>query len=598
MIQVGSSETRRGGMVRVCRVAGRKSLPFRTTSGFRRFLGTFFVFALAIAARGAEFYVAPNGSSSGDGSLARPWNLSTGLGQPASVRPGDTIWLRGGVYATGNIMVGLRGTAAAPITVAQYPGERATIDIRGSARGFFFTDAPNPSGAAYVNFKNFEMTDSDPNRAGGRPVAVLVRLSDHLKFINLVVHDTGIAFDLNNEATNTEVYGSLVYYCDDQSDPRGYAHGIYIQNISGYKKAIDNIIFSNSGLGLHAYPHQGDSALLDVSLIGNIAFNGGSVGSYPPAPDILIGGDAIALNPLVDSNLTYKSSTAAVWNQQLGLASGCSSATVTNNYFVGTTVATACTSGLRMTGNSFYGQILSQTSYGATPSAINMASYPGNTFTSSRPSGTRVFVRPNQYDAGRANIAVYNWDRQGSVDVSLGGIVPVGAVYEVRNAQDFFGAPVVAAVYGGGSVRLPLTGLSTASPVGLLAPNPSGPDFNAFVVVTLSGGSPAPTPPPATPPPATPTPTPTPTPNPGPPVTGTPPPSPTPTPTRTPTPNPSGTPVPWWVVPTASPTPAAPTGPTPPPNSTPTPAPPPSSRITRAPSPRPSRPVIRLVPKR
>ena len=50
----------------------------------------------ASGVRAAEFYVAPNGSPSGSGSFANPWNLQTALNQPASVHPGDTIWLRGG----------------------------------------------------------------------------------------------------------------------------------------------------------------------------------------------------------------------------------------------------------------------------------------------------------------------------------------------------------------------------------------------------------------------------------------------------------------------------------------------------------------------
>jgi hypothetical protein len=88
---------------------------------------------------------------------------------------------------------------------------------------------------------------------------------------------------------------------------------------------------------------------------------------------------------------------------------------------------------------------------------------------------------------GRANIAVYNWDRSGFIDVDLGSIVPRGAVYEVRNAQNYFGAPVVAAVYNGGLVRVPLSGLSVVSPNGIPAAFPTGPDFNVFVVVTLAG---------------------------------------------------------------------------------------------------------------
>src|ERR1700730_12218677 len=262
-------------------------------------LAVFVGLAFPALAGATSFYVSPTGGSSADGSIGGPWDLATALPAPAAVHPGDTIWLRGGIYTFpqgGNILCGLRGTAAAPITVAQYPGERATLDIAGAAMGLFFTTSPNPTGPAYVNFKNFEVTDSDTNRNTQRPVGIYVRTSDHLKFINLIVHDTGIGFDLNTQATNTEVYGSLVYYCSDGGNPNGMAHGIYIQNVSGYKKAIDNIVFNNSGFGIHAFPHSDDSSLLNVTLTGNIAFNNGSLGSSTPHPDILLGGDAIAIS--------------------------------------------------------------------------------------------------------------------------------------------------------------------------------------------------------------------------------------------------------------------------------------------------------------
>lgn len=76
---------------------------------------------------GLSFYVAPNGSPSGNGSLANPWDLQTALNQPASVVAGSTIYLRGGTYL-GKFDSQLTGTAAAPITVQSYPGEWAVID--------------------------------------------------------------------------------------------------------------------------------------------------------------------------------------------------------------------------------------------------------------------------------------------------------------------------------------------------------------------------------------------------------------------------------------------------------------------------------------
>ncbi len=284
----------------------------------------------------------------------------------------------------------------------------------------------------------------------------------------------GIGFDLNTEATNTEVYGSLVYTATDDT-PILRAAGATSRTASiskmspGYKKAMDNLS-SKLRLGIHAFPHVSDSSLLNVSVVGNILFNNGMLGDRPPRTDLLVGGDAVAISPVINANATYKAAPGNLWNNRFGLSAGCTNPTVTNNYFVGTTAWTKCTSGLILAGNTFYGLTYSQTTYGAPVTALDVKAFPNNAYTTTRPTGARVLVRKNQYEAGRANIAVYNWDRKSFIDVDLGSIVPRGAVYEVRNAQDYFGAPVVAAVYSGGLVRIPLTGLSVASPNGILAP--------------------------------------------------------------------------------------------------------------------------------
>ncbi len=76
---------------------------------------------------GREFYVSPNGRPAGDGTASRPWDLATALSGSKGIRPGDTIWLRGGTYA-GTYRSRLTGTAQDPVLVRQYPGERAVID--------------------------------------------------------------------------------------------------------------------------------------------------------------------------------------------------------------------------------------------------------------------------------------------------------------------------------------------------------------------------------------------------------------------------------------------------------------------------------------
>ena len=83
---------------------------------------------------------------------------------------------------------------------------------------------------------------------------------------------------------------------------------------------------------------------------------------------------------------------------------------------------------------------------------------------------------------------IYNWTRQASVAVALSGVLPVGARYEIRNVQDFFGTPVASGTYGGGTVSIPMSGVTAVQPIGgaSTAPPRTGPDFDAFVVVVLA----------------------------------------------------------------------------------------------------------------
>src|SRR5262249_51206956 len=99
-------------------------------------------------------------------------------------------------------------------------------------------------------------------------------------------------------------------------------------------------------------------------------------------------------------------------------------------------------------------------------------------YSAGAPTGVKVFVRPNRYERGRANIAVYNWDRTSVVEVNLDGVLEPGKQFEVRNAQDYFGAPVFKGVFDGRPVRLPMTGLNAPGPIGMrTSAPPTGPEF-------------------------------------------------------------------------------------------------------------------------
>jgi hypothetical protein len=96
-----------------------------------------------------------------------------------------------------------------------------------------------------------------------------------------------------------------------------------------------------------------------------------------------------------------------------------------------------------------------------------------------------VVVRPNQYEAGRANIIVYNWALQSSVSVDLSSVLHPGEGFVVRNVQDFYGPPVVTGTYSGGALSLPMAGITAAAPLGRSYSSPAvtGPTFQVFVVM-------------------------------------------------------------------------------------------------------------------
>jgi len=134
------------------------------------------------AATGPAHYVDPvRGADSQDGSRQKPWKtLGHALRQ---LRPGDTLYLRGGVYWE-RVTAAPQGTPEAPITVCSYPGELAVLD--GGHREFF----QNPAGAwepvAAGAPDEYRSTKSYPDiQVGGNFGDSLVPLRMYGSFVDL-----------------------------------------------------------------------------------------------------------------------------------------------------------------------------------------------------------------------------------------------------------------------------------------------------------------------------------------------------------------------------------------------------------------------------
>jgi hypothetical protein len=257
-----------------------------------------------------------------------------------------------------------------------------------------------------------------------------------------------------------------------------------------------------------------------ITLDGNVAFNAGALQAVRAYRDWIVGVDAPASSAdriILKNNMGYAPPGSAAFNQvQIGRDGVNGSVALLNNYFPQGLVMNNWTIAA-VTGNTFVGQstnhvvALNQTQV-PLATAWNVNSYlrsaeggnfqvnsneygfndwqsatgydQNSSYVALNLSGTKVFVRPNRYEAGRANIIVYNWDNLSHVSVDVSPVMATNAAYEVRNAEDFFAPPVLSGVFDGQPLNLPMTGLTVAVPNGpLRTPPPTGPTLNVFILL-------------------------------------------------------------------------------------------------------------------
>jgi len=476
--------------------------------------------SLSTPVAATEFFVAPDGATTADGSKERPWNLATAVSHPQSVRPGDTIWLRGGTYR-GGYLSELKGTAEKPIIVRQMPNSRVILDLKPREAG---DNGLLDIRGEYATYWGFEATCSDPKRetqlSGSWPDDIqrggIVSRGSHIRLINLVVHDTG-GIAAWSEGEGGEVYGCLIYYNGWKGPDRAHGHAIYAQNLHGTKRLIDNVVFWQFGYGIHCYGSP-KASLQGFHVEGNAGFKNNSLSSPDGcSTDIYIGGQTPAKRITITNNYTNG-------GLRCGYPWGVMSedATITDNYLVGglyvrdfrqltvignTVIAPDSvawlegskeldTSPYKWDKNNYFrtgkewaslilrvGEKTRGVEFAGWQSATGIDAH--STCTQSQPTGTHVFVRPNKYEPGRANIIVYNWDEQKTVDVDLSNVLMPGQKYRIVGAQNFFGQPVTEGKYDGKPVPVPMQPAQIVQPVGMpdLKLPPLQPKFGVFVAL-------------------------------------------------------------------------------------------------------------------
>jgi len=437
--------------------------------------------------------VSPTGTSSGDGTAAKPWDLRTALSHPSKVKAGDTIFVRGGTYR-GIFTSTLTGTSSAPIVVRAAHGERATIDANGGSGTILKINGGD------AVFWGLEVTDSRRTITGKRGSGVEL-YGPRTKLVNMVIHDAtenGVGFWTS--ATDAEIYGSLIYNNGFQSPERGSGHGIYSQNKSGVKRIVDNVVFNQYGWGVHIYGST-TASLVGYHVEGNTVLNNGAISSVGGQNNVLIGGGSPASNITVTNNVVYRSPSYSGVGMRLGYQASPAwnqDVTVRNNVVFdrGQALIIGNWRNAKVSGNTLAGYLLATLTV-ADPAVVGAYDWRDNTHlgsagstswmfgttrytwadwrsrsriggsdrVSSTPSTPQVIVRPNRYEAGRANIVVVNWSGAGSASADVSGVLKAGDAYEIRDAQNFYGPVVATGTYSGGSISLSLSPRAPAAPI-------------------------------------------------------------------------------------------------------------------------------------
>ncbi|HXT02509.1 MAG TPA: fibronectin type III domain-containing protein [Elusimicrobiota bacterium] len=298
---------------------------------------------LTTKARAATYYVANSGSDSSSGAIGTPFRtIAHGISVLAA---GDTLYLRAGTYPETLLGPFPSGTSSAPITVAAYPGETATIaptssvgdmwkiatasyitidglimDGTNVTQAIIFLGAGDATSAHYIVVKNSTLKNSQ-----GQGV-LLTSMADHNSFINDKIFKNG--------ATNPRIHGlyiegsyNLVDHCDiyGNSGLGVNVYNGYAGASANYNVVSNNTVHDNSSASTGSRQGIGLSSGAGNTAFNNILWNNGS--------GIVVGtndGTTPATNARVYNNTIYNNNVGA-GRYGIYLTSNGSGAVVQNN---------------------------------------------------------------------------------------------------------------------------------------------------------------------------------------------------------------------------------------------------------------------------
>src|SRR5271157_2386593 len=166
---------------------------------------------------GRQFYVAPGGSNSADGSALHPWVT---INKAASmVAPGDTVHVAPGTY-NAPVTTSKSGTSGSPITFISTVKWGASLRASSNVRSVFENDGN------YVNIMNFDITGV---AIGSSPRFGILNFGSYCRMIGNNIHNVA------ENAAGTSGYGGAGIwsgdYPPDTTTTGNIIRGNFIHNI-------------------------------------------------------------------------------------------------------------------------------------------------------------------------------------------------------------------------------------------------------------------------------------------------------------------------------------------------------------------------------
>jgi hypothetical protein len=239
------------------------------------------------------YYVSTQGNDSNPGTISKPWKTIQKAAE--SVKPGDTVYIRGGIYKE-RINLKTSGSVNKYITFANYTGEVVTIDGRNIDWGYDWNALFNLNSQHYIQLKGLRVINSrwfgigsTPDSNGSENIIIQNCSTYNTKASGIAIYrGSNIIIDGNSvekactgtdntqecislcEIDTFEIKNNHVFNCTNDLPSAG-GEGIDAKNGSSNGKIFNNTVNDVVKLGIYidAYSkHQ-----YNIEVYDNVIYN-------------------------------------------------------------------------------------------------------------------------------------------------------------------------------------------------------------------------------------------------------------------------------------------------------------------------------------